>query len=188
MLEDFLYNIDIVQREHKYRCTLANTASFFKYPSLLSKSEIFEVQLTGQKTGYCRKQDFFDDKTELKLQASHLQMFVRIPNKYHLKIKDLSFAVDTTPSYMNYFFVTLVDIDAFRLLIESMENPDYMELISFVTKIFVDWKNLDAKKEHYAALSINRRILQHLYSPDKVYYKKKGKATLARMSRMEEID
>lgn len=161
------YNAGLVEREHKYLCSLRNLQAHVHYTTMHSKRPgDMSIAFEGHKSG-SRTLPFsaWGEPSEDVLQPSHLGVSVTV----HTRL--LTDPLDTYPCYVQETFrdaTTVVfrlhDADAVKHLLYRLD-PTYQCVLPMAVKFFVDWIKLDAHREKKSAIAIQRQVFKALYSP-----------------------
>lgn len=171
MAKKFFYNVNIVEREHKYACSLRNADADRRYTKLYSKvvGDV-EIDMIGKKSGKrivinnpCFKEciDYY--------KPSHLKIYVKLNTRLlndpitSYPCKEYSYYDDITTRF------EFDDVEAFVDTFRRIESK-YMCIIPMIVGFFMDWVKVDAVREKMSAKKIEQQCLKHIYNPNSSFF------------------
>ena len=159
---DGFYNESLVDREHKYLCSLKEPNANIHYTTLHSKrAGDVTIDLFGHKSGAIR--DFCEiPATKTLLQPSHLSIVMHVHPRLlsdpltSYRCVDTRFRHQTLDNEMIRFEIK--DIDAFIIILHRLDEA-FRSIENVVVNIYVDWLNLAALRDKKSACVIQQPLL-----------------------------
>jgi hypothetical protein len=166
------YNHKICARFHKHN--LQSTKSETVYPRMEATTPGLSFELCGKKTGVFRRsvdETLFGQTVEDTWhQPSHLVVRACVKKSLLREAEHVYPFKNTACSKVDELVFEFQDANAFCFFIRrlTIELPNTEAAI---VGYFADWERLDAKTERRAAITLQKKALERLYSPKVGFYR-----------------
>lgn len=171
------YNQKICARYHKHNLKSEEAESH--YPKMEATTPGLSFELCGKKTGLFRRRvdDSIFGRTveDTRYQPSHLV------TRVHVQKSLLREAEHTYPckhpnvaSDVNELTFEFLDANAFCFFIRRL-TIELPKTEAAIVGYFTDWERLDAIKERRAAIMLQKKALEKVYSPEAGFYRSQAR-------------
>lgn len=161
------YNHKICAKFHKHN--LQSTKSENYYPRMEATTPGLSFELCGKKTGVFRR-IFPPHIDETLHQPSHLVVRTRVKKSLLREAEHVYPFKNTSCSNANELVFEFQDANAFCFFIRRL-TIELPKTEAAIVGYFADWERLDAKTERRAAITLQKKALERLYSPNVGFYR-----------------
>jgi hypothetical protein len=167
------YNAKICARSHTH--ALQNTKAETEYPRMEMVTPGLSLDMCGKKTGTFLRRHFGDMFSNRLLeetlhQPSHLQVRVNVHKSLLREAEHVypcrRFNYKSEADELTFEFL---DANAFCFFIRRL-TVELRKTEAAIVGYFADWERLDAKKERRAAIALQKKALEKMYSPEAGFF------------------